>query len=345
MHELFDTPGHSHVVVENVKGPITITGWDRPQTEVFAAPNQEWVEVEIVQRDDKVIARTKKEQDQGRWTDWFNGKRIPRVEYKLNVPHATDLEVKNVEGPVTICHCQGKMRVSTVEGKVTLDHAQGDIHVETVNGALAASHLQGAPQLKTVNGELSVVESTLSGLSAQTVNGKIKAAAAWDADAHISLHTVNGDCALTVPSDFRAKASAHGINVSVTCGQSKTINRQFRGWHGVVGPKGEPSEGEPQAEISFHTINGHLRIDDSGPPTGTTTQFAKQAAGDSTPSPAEISSEPVQVKVAQPPTQQAPAERATVEAKAPPTQLEILQMVERGQVTVEEALKVLEAKN
>jgi len=327
IQKTFDVPGASHLVVENIQGPITVIGWDRPQTEVSASPEQDWVTIEIEQHDDKVIARTKTEPGQHKWLNWFDGSRTPHVEYVVNVPYATDLEIKNIEGPITVRQCKGKIRINNVDGKVTLDHTEGDIRAETVNGALAASHLHGAPQLKTVNGKLKVQESELSGLSAHTVNGKIKATAIWAADAKISLHTVNGDCELTVPADFQAKASAHGINVSVTVGEAETITRQFSGWHGTIGPE-VGSDHDSQAEITFHTVNGHLRIDDSAPAAGTSTRFAKQAAS---------AAEPVHVKVAPPP------EEASVEKEAPKTQLEILQMVERGEMTVQEALEILEA--
>jgi hypothetical protein len=167
------------------------------------------------------------------------------------------------------------------------------------------------------------------------VNGQIKADAAWDADAQIDLHTVNGDCDLTVPAGFSAKASARGINVSVTDPQGKTITRQFSGWQGTIGPKTTSTDGEPRAEIAFHTVNGHLRMH-SGPATATATQYAKQAAGAPS-TPVEPEAEPVQVKVAQAPPQQAPQE-----AKSPRTQLEILQRVERGELTVQEAIERLE---
>jgi hypothetical protein len=333
--KIFDAPDRVNLTIDNVEGPITVTGWDRPQTEVTATPHQDWVQVEISQQGSQVVARTKTEQSPHKWANWFSGSRAPRVEYAARVPYASDLEIKNVRGPITVRHCEGKIRVTNVDGQVTLDQAGGDIRLETVNGALSASNLQGAPHLKTVNGKLSVQESTLSGLSAHTVNGPIEAAATWDADAQISLHTVNGDCNLTVPADFRAKASAHGINVSVTDPQGKTINRQFSGWHGTIGPKAEPADSEPQAEIAFHTVNGHLRIH-SGSPAGTTTQFAKQA-GSAPSARVEPEAEPVQVKVAQAPIQEAPQE-----AQAAKTQLEILQAVERGEITVEEAIERLE---
>lgn len=336
IRKIFDSAANSHLVVENVKGPITVSGWDRPQIEVAATPHQDWVKVEICQQEDKVVARTKTEQDAGKWMNWFDGSRTPHVEYTANVPYACDLEIKNVEGPIHIAQCSGKIHVHNVDGQVTLDHTKGDIHVDTVNGPLLATHLQGDAKLKTVNGKLTLQESALSGLSAQTVNGKIKAAAAWDADAQISLHTVNGDCDLTVPADFRAQASAHGVNVSVTCPQAKTVNRQFSGWHGTIGPKDTQSDKEPKAKITFHTVNGHLRINDDRAPAGTTTQFAKRASEDEPPVVVKTASEPVQVKVSPMPPQE-----AQVDAEQPKTQLEILQMVERGEITVQEAVEIL----
>jgi hypothetical protein len=335
IHKTFDMPGYSRLVVENIQGPITVTGWDRPQIEVYATPDQGQVEIAIEQHDDTVVARTRVEKGQGRWKNWFDGKHSPRVEYAVSVPHATDLKIKNVEGPISVSRCAGIIRIDNVDGKVALDHAKGDIQVETVNGALSATHIQGDPRLKTVNGKLSVRESKLSGLSAHTVNGKITAAATWHPDAQISLHSVNGDCELTVPADFRAQASAHGINFSVTTGNGETINRQFSGWNGTVGPQTDLSAGPPQANISFHTVNGHLRIDHSAPSAATKTQFVKQAPADPGAT-GETKAEPVQVKVAQ-----EPADAAPLKNKGRKSQLEILQMVERGEMSVQEALEIL----
>ena len=330
IQKTFDTPEKSRLVIENIKGPITVTGWDRSQIEVSATPDRDGAQIEIDQHGNTVVARTKTEQGAGQWLNWFSGGHVPRVEYTAHVPYFTDLEIKNVEGAIAVHQSKGNIRLNNVDGDLTLDHAQGDIQAETVNGALSASHVRGKPQFKTVNGNLTVQESTLAGLSAHTVNGKIVAAAAWDADAEISLHTVNGDGELTVPADFRARASAHGVNVSVTCGQAETVTHQFGGWQGTLGPEADSPETEPLARIAFHTVNGHLRIKEGEPSRETTTEFVKQAK-------AEPEAEAVQAKISS-----APAEKEPVKAKAPASQLEILKMVERGEITVQEALVILE---
>jgi ribosomal protein S28E/S33 len=329
IHQILDTPHKSHLVVENIKGPVTVTGWDRPQTEITAIPDQAWVEVEITQHEQEVIARTKAAQGNGKWASWFGTSRTPRVEYTVSVPRATDLTIRNVTGPILVQHCQGKLSVRNVDGNVTLEDTHGEVDAETVNGVLLADQSQGVAHLKTVNGTLTVQDSALSRLSAHTVNGRIKAAATWTPDAQISLHSVNGDCEVLVPADFRARASAHGVNVKVTLGQDESIKRQFSGWHGTIGPEGEQ---EPTAQISFHTVNGHLLIDDGAPAADTDTQLAKRGE-QSAPTAPETE---VIVKTADASAQEAQA------AEAPPrTQLDVLQMVERGELSVDEALKLL----
>jgi hypothetical protein len=329
--KVFDTPVGGKLIVENFKGSITVTGWDRLQTEIAVTPHQDGTEVEISQHDGTIIARTKTEQGPGKWLNPFGGSRTPRVDYVVSAPSETDLELKNVEGPIAVHGSEGEIRIHTVDGKVTIEEAEGDVQAETVNGALLANRLRGKAQLKSVNGKLTLEDGALSSLTAQTVNGKIRAAATWDTDAQISLHTVNGDCMLVVPVDFRAKASAHGVNVSVTIGEGETVLRQFTGWRGAIGPEGDL---EPQAEIAFHTVNGHLHIDNSGAATGSAERSVKVTPETEAPSPPTTFSE---FKAPQAPSGEAPADAAP-----PKTQLDVLQMVERGEISVEQALEILE---
>jgi hypothetical protein len=48
IHKTFDTPGRGDLVIDNIEGPITVTGWDRSQTEVTATPHQDRAESEQV---------------------------------------------------------------------------------------------------------------------------------------------------------------------------------------------------------------------------------------------------------------------------------------------------------
>jgi hypothetical protein len=339
----FATPEGCHLVVENVKGKIVVQGWDQPQTEVVAVRHQEWAEVEIAQDGDKVIARTRNAHGNGghgigRWLSRFASGRTPTVDYTVHVPQASDVQLKNVKGPIEVQQTQGKVRVQNVDGPVTVEGGDGDVRAETVNGALRVVQCRGAADLKTVNGELDLQESTLSKLSAQTVNGNCKVAATLDEGGQYTFNTVNGNCELLLPSDFRARVSAHGVNLHVDCTQpAQSIHRQLGNWKGIIGPD---QDTEPTTEITFHTVNGHLQIDNTGPAAASAAPFvAKAEPLSEPPEPPEHSEPPesVEVKV----DESSPGSQATDEPQSA-SQLEILQRVERGEISVEKAVKLLE---
>ena len=154
----------------------------------------------------------------------------------------------------------------------------------------------------------------------------------YSAQGNYSFHTVNGSCHLTVPSDFRAHVSAQGVNMSVDCQvPSESVSRRFGKWEGTIG-----SGDGPTAQIHFDTANGRLRIDNAEMPTQAEPFVAKAETPESPPEPP---TEPVEVKVADSPPDEAPTAE---DAPARKTKHEILEMVERGEISVEDAVKLLQ---
>ena len=58
IQKTFDTPEKGRLVIENIKGPITVRGWDRSQTEISVKPDRDGTEIEIDQHGNTVVART-----------------------------------------------------------------------------------------------------------------------------------------------------------------------------------------------------------------------------------------------------------------------------------------------
>jgi len=169
----FATPEGCDLVVENIQGRIDVKGWDRPETEVVAVRHQEWAEVEIHQEGRRVVARTEDERGPGGVLSWFGIKRVPAVDYTVHVPHASNLRLKSVNGPMHVAQVHGEIRTNNVDGSVTLDSIADQVICETVNGSVRAVHLEGEARLKAVNGKLQVQGGKLSGLTAEAVNGQI----------------------------------------------------------------------------------------------------------------------------------------------------------------------------
>jgi len=330
------TPDGCDLVVENVQGKISVEGWDRPETEVIAVRHQEWAEIEIYQEGRQVVARTKDRRGPPRLLNRSGKDRTPTVDYAVRVPHASNVRLKNVNGPVHVAHVQGNVHTNNVDGLSTLQAITGQVRSETVNGPIQATGLDGEAQLKAVNGRVVVQESRLCDLAAEAVNGQIEVATTVDVQGRYTFKTVNGSCHLTVPPDAQARVSVDGLNSGVDCSlPARAVERSFGSWRGVIG------EGDgPKAEITFHTINGRLRLDSSEATTETPIPFVAKAetkAGPppDVPEPLEPSTTPIEIKVAETPSTE---EAGTKQALS---KTEILQMTERGEISVDEALELL----
>ena len=340
IEKAFETPQGCDLVVENVRGEITVEGWDHPKTEVIAVQRKGEAEIEITQDGRKVIARTKYEDNGSGWLNWLTKGSSPTVDYMVRVPVASAVKLKNVNGPISVSQVRGQVRINNVDGTASLNAVSGEIQAETVNGTLTTVDLEGSAKLSAVNGKLEVTNGTLNGLHANTVNGAIKVSAALAAEGEYTFHTVNGSCHLSVPPDFQARVSAHGVNMSVDCQvPTQSVKRSFGNWKGTIGP----GDG-PVAEVRFNTVNGRLSIHGGDQvaeaatethPTGATEFIAKVEVEPAPPEPPAPPpppppAKPIEVKVAKEP----PAEETK-------SQAEILQMIERGEISVEKALKLL----
>lgn len=334
MTKTFDTPEGCDLVIKNVEGKIEVTGWDKPQTQIIVVKHSDDIEVEISQDGRKVIAKTKSENG---FMDWVGrlGKN-KAVDYTVCVPHSSNIKVKCVTGPIRVAEVKGAVRVENVDGQTDLDNVSGEVEAKSVNGALKAANLNGSAKLNAVNGTLKVQGGALDALNTETVNGTIKIDAALSSEGHYSFKTVNGNCHLNVQEGFRARVSAHGVNLHVKCTQpAQTIKKQFGSWQGTIG-----SGDGPTAHVSFHTVNGSLHINNGTVQTTTEAKVKPTAEAEPTappppppppppPAPSVAPVEPVVVKVPESPEPEA-------KSKA-----EILQMVERGEISVDEALELL----
>lgn len=317
----FETPEGCDLVVENVRGAITVQGWDHNTTQVVATTRQGEADIEISQDGRTVTAQTKHERGVLGWLEWLTGNKPPIVDYEVRVPRASNLRLKNVNGPINASEVNGKVHVNDVDGTAVLAAISGEVHAETVNGSLQAERLAGTAKLNTVNGRMSIVEGTLEGLKADTVNGDIEVVASLAPGGEYGFHTVNGSCRLTLASPLYARVVAHGINMSVDCKvPSDDVERSFGSWQATIG-----GGDMPLSSIRFDTVNGRLHL--QGP-----------AEGSVAPPEAFVAKSQPAPEPPRPPAPEPPAAPVEVKTKS---QTEILRMVERGEISVDEAIHML----
>ena len=173
-HQTYPLDAQGRFALNNVNGPVKITGWDRNEVRIDAvktAHSQECLDQIKINVDAHLSSVEVR-------TEYPKGKSgcNSEVAYTISVPRAAHLDEVNV-----------------VNGSLTVEDVSGDLHAESVNGRLYASGMTGRVDLSTVNGELAaVVKTALKDIHLESVNGRIDLTIPSDVSAEVSAETVNG---------------------------------------------------------------------------------------------------------------------------------------------------------
>lgn len=227
----FEVGERPRLVLENVNGPIEVSGWDRPVIEVRAVitvkaaskdkARRIYEEIEFETDHDpervSVRARLPKLRKDALWGE---GNTSVAVEYTVLVPRRCDLDLESVNGDVEASDVAGAFRLKTVNGAIDLRSRGGQGELGSVNGSigcrLEAFDEGGELHISTTNGEvdLRLPEGVSAEFDARTLNGRVRigfdlsrvetkkrsriSGTVGGGDGYVSIRTTNG--AITVGS-------------------------------------------------------------------------------------------------------------------------------------------------
>jgi hypothetical protein len=309
---LFATGDHCELSLVNVRGSVKVVGWDKPEVAVVAVKRlgnymgaqQAFDETTVVmdQQGPVVSLRTRMARGFNPFA-WIGlGTTPPEVDYTVQVPITSEVAVRTVSGPVQVTGIQGSVYVRSVNGDLYLQAITGNTMVHSVNGRVSGQELAGNLGARTVDGAISIRGSRLATLSGRTVSGDISLESPLDPRGTYSAKTVSGNLHLFLPTNTSATIQLSSTSGKAQCDLPCTVSESRRGDWRGVLNGGG-------ATVDFHTVSGNLLVGMAGPDE-------PPAAGQGEP--------------AQPPTA----------GEAP--EMAVLRAVERGDLTVEDALKQLE---
>lgn len=360
IERIFETGMSAEVNVSNVEGSIEIQGWDRPEVQIVAVKHGDdgRTTVEIDAEGAQVWARTRTAEGVRSLFGWLRrSEEVMTVHYTARVPYGSTVAAIGISGPIHVVGIENSLDVHSVNGNITLEDLAGDISAATVNSSIEGRRLDGELAVETVSGQVELLDSRLTIVKAQSVDGSIRAtgqidqlrAEAVNGAVHLtsslhpegqySLKTVNGSFHLAVPPDTACDIDAEGLNVDVACELPNTVEEQRWGsWSGRVNDGGG-------AQIKFNTVNGTLRLTaEEAPVTAAPEKPIEETAAEPAPAVPEPPAEPT------PPTPESPIEAEPAgeefvgvkEEIAPSfSKMDVLKAVERGELTVEQALEHL----
>jgi DUF4097 and DUF4098 domain-containing protein YvlB len=237
------------LTLSNITGNVVATGVAGEQVEIevvkraraatdeLARQHLAAITVDVVERPGRVEIRTvypDRDSDRGRNRDISVS-----VDYRLNVPVGTSVNLRTVSGDVRIANVEGEVRANTVSGSI---HASSAPRLDT---------------LKAVSGKIEIENSAAEGrLAVSTVSGGIQAEG-LRAD-NLEFETVSGNIHLTDVQSNRARLSSISGSITYDGSLSPSGRYEVKAHSGRVLVRVPRSAG---FELEANTFSGNITTD------------------------------------------------------------------------------------
>ncbi|WP_166115039.1 DUF4097 family beta strand repeat-containing protein [Pseudoalteromonas sp. Z9A5] len=183
-----DVPNGGTIFIENQRGDINITGWDKNVFKVSGELDDKADGYELKTSGDKTEFIVKIPRKMS-WGNNGDGSKLT-----IFMPKSSALEFAGVNASVIAKELENGAEVDVVNGEITVDTIVGNVKLTTVNGDVNAENLSGNIQFETVNGEINDRQSS-GELRFSAVNGDIKSISSAN---DVRLENVNGDIDFTL---------------------------------------------------------------------------------------------------------------------------------------------------
>lgn len=251
------------------------------------------------------------------------------------MPKDCSVRLNTVGADVKITGTRAEVGVQTVSGDVTLNDIAGDLTATTVSGDIEGGLISGTLVARTTSGDCKLRRSRLRRFSVNSVSGDFSIETPLISGEQCYAKTISGDLSLMVPGDTKATIHLKSVSGSVGCELPAEIVRSGRRhWQGRINGGG--------AQLEMTSVSGDLSIRRGD---GAVSDRPEPPQPPRTPTPPR---EPANWREDEPAIAEPVIEsEAGVENTAPAwsgeegskqSTAEILAALERGELTVDEAM-------
>jgi hypothetical protein len=287
----YTVSGHTRLEVTDASGQVNITGSADGQVHIHGEVHANGMGFDKPkERLDQTLADPGIEQrgDTIRVGKRLSSMRNLSIDYKIEVPHDTEINVTAVSGSQNIQNVRGPVTAQGASASVRIDHVERDTRINSVSGSIEVSDIGDDVRASSASGEVSVSNSkgdvranSLSGdvrvtkpggrVDADSASGSIDIGGAkFDVKAHgvsgeVSVHgdpgdhgywdlkTVSGGVQVYVPSNSNFRFSAEAISGEIKTDIPIVIEEQ--GKHSL-----RAHIGNGGGRIEVHTVSGEIHV-------------------------------------------------------------------------------------
>ena len=280
--------GVNSVSIENLRGKVTIIGWDKKEVSVKGELDKKAERFIFEKHGSNIkIKVVMPHQSNHGWNDkgsnlTINMPKGSRMNFSgvstdvILQNLMTSSEVNTVSGNIKAANLKKHVELSTVSGNVSSENLSGKIRLSSVSGDIDDKNSQGRLILKVVSGEIESTSSAsevfvnnVSGsielslsktdeLEVSTVSGDLNCKLSLNDSGVIKLSSVSGDMDMRFQSDvqasFRLNASAGGdLENDLTSDKAK---------HAKYGPSSKLyfQTGSGAASVKASTVSGTIKV-------------------------------------------------------------------------------------
>lgn len=203
------TTASPRVSISNLVGQVTVKGWDRQQIHVVYTVVSPKVAVDTEQIPvrgpaDKVHFATY-------LLDRSGVQQSPAVDYVLQVPTGTSLEIHDPQGSVKVDSIKGDTSINSLGGNISVADSGGHVLIRSVGGNIDVIRPSGRVEAYSINGDLHFVSPTSERLRGTTTSGTILYEGNFEPGGDYVLSDYSGDITVICPSNASFELDAKTV--------------------------------------------------------------------------------------------------------------------------------------
>lgn len=236
--------------------------------------------------------------------------------------------IQTASGDINTHALSGSVRIQSASGDISIERAEGEISVQSASGDVTLDQISGTLDMTTASGDCQVRSSALRSCRARTASGDLDVTTPLAPDGEYEFGTVSGDLLLQVPQETRMTVAMKTVSGDLSCALPSTTTEGGKRHRTLaVNGGGVPVQVKSvSGDCSIRAANSNL------PPLPATAPLRAPAP----PAPPRPPAPPM------PPMPDAPsAMQETMPESDFSETLSVLQAVERGELTIDEAMEKL----
>lgn len=254
----FDTTPNPRISLSNVRGQVVVKGWDKSEVHaVWTNSSPHAVEVDL-----ESIPAEGPAEKLHLFTHVLNSKAGgtgESVDYTLDVPVGSSIEIHNSEGSVRIEKLQGNTTVESVDGPISVTDVAGHLAVNSMGGDIEVVRAAGRVEASSITGNLHFVAPTSTGLRGFTTSGKIAYEGDFAPGGEYTLSAYSGDIDILCPANASFELSAKTVKGKV---ENALSLKPKRHWPSSLSPANSllGTYNTGNATVQVKSFSGAIRI-------------------------------------------------------------------------------------